>query len=364
MYCFALMAGCCLILTSFTYYSHPSDPIKRPKNVIIMIGDGMGLPQLAIMKFRLKTDEPFYLDSFPVTGFQKTHSASHVITDSGAAATAMATGHKSYNNAIGMNADTVPVTNLIELAESQGLATGVVVTSSVTNATPAAFVAHQKFRGFSEGIALDYISQGIDVVIGGGKDHFDRRYADGRHLSKELEANGYHVQSYYGKKFTERMSDSSKRYFFFTSDRDPDQRNQGRDYFPHAVDATLRFLDRKETGFFMMAEGSQIDYAGHRENPLYLVTELNDFHEAIAMAWKFAKEDEETLVIVTADHECGGVKLKEGNPYNHKPIFTFSRNKHSAQMVPVFAYGPGSELFHGIYDNTKIFEKIKILLNL
>ncbi len=339
------------------------DPGK-PKNIVLMVGDGFGLPQVALMEYRLKSGEPFYLDSFPVVGLQKTHSHTHVITDSGASATAMSTGYKTYNNAIGVGPDTLPRENLYELAQKKGIHTGVVVTSSVINATPAGFVCHATFRGFSEEIALDYLDHDIDVIIGGGKDYFDNRYTDDRDLIKEMEAKGYAVDTYYGKHIENKFEGVEReKLLIFTSKRDPVQRNQGREYFPFAVDATLKFLGKKDAGFFVMAEASQIDFAGHRTNGEYLIYELLDFHEAIRKAYEFAKANEETLVLVTGDHECGGMYFESGRP-NQKPIFRFERNKHTAQLVPVFAFGPGAESFQGVYENTEIFFRIKELLDM
>jgi alkaline phosphatase len=355
---------CSLALNAAVVSGELQDGPDKPKNIILMIGDGMGLPQIALMQYRLKNGTPFYLDSFQVVGLQKTHSLSHIITDSGAAATAMSTGNKTYNNAIGVGPDTLPRENLMELAEQKGIHTGVIVTSSVINATPAGFVCHQTFRGFSEEIALDFLYHDIDVIIGGGKDYFDKRYTDDRNLVEEMEAKGYNVQTYYGKHFAEKLSDvEEEKVVIFTGKRDPVQRNQGRDYFPFAVEATMEYLAKREKGFFVMAEGSQIDFAGHRTNGEYLIYELLDFHDAIRNAYQFAKTNKETLVLVTADHECGGLYFEKGKPSN-KPVFSFQRNKHTAQMVPVFAFGPGSEMFNGIYDNTEIYHKIKHLLDL
>jgi len=358
------LIACSLFVNAVVVPEDMNDGPDKPKNIIIMIGDGMGLPQIALMQYRVKNGTPFYLDSFPVVGLQKTHSFSHVITDSGAAATAMATGHKTYNNAIGVGPDTLPRTNLMELAEQKGMQTGVIVTSSVINATPAAFFGHQTFRGFSEEIAMDVVKHDIDVIIGGGKDYFDKRYTDGRNLVDEMKTKGYNVQTYYGKHFAEKLSSvEEEKVLIFTGKRDPVQRNQGRDYFPYAVGATMQFLAERDKGFLVMAEGSQIDFAGHRTNGEYLIYELLDFHDAIRNAYQFAKKNKETLVLVTADHECGGLYFEKGRPSN-KPVFSFQRNKHTAQMVPVFAFGPGSEMFNGIYDNTEIYHKIKHLLDL
>jgi alkaline phosphatase len=163
---------------------------KKPKNVIFLIGDGMGLAQ--IHAGFTANHGKLFLHNFSHIGLQTTHSASNYITDSAAAGTALSSGQKTYNGAIGMNTDTISITNIREVFEQQGLATGVVSTSAVTHATPAAFVAHQPERSMYEAIAADYLKTNIDVFIGGGLKHFTER-ADGRDLTKDLEKKNYKV---------------------------------------------------------------------------------------------------------------------------------------------------------------------------
>lgn len=338
------------------------EPVK-PKNIILMIGDGMGTTQVALMYYRTHHGEGFYLDSFPVVGFQKTHSGSNITTDSGAAATAMATGNKTYNSAVGVNLDTIPVINILELCRSNDLNTGIVVTSSLTDATPASFAAHQPFRGFKEQIALDYLKQDISFIVGGGANFFRDRYLDDRDLLDEMKEKGYVVSIMDGKNFSRKIKPENNKYLFLMSEKEPDKAINGRDYFPEAIRTACNFLSEQNKGFFLMSEASQIDYACHQNGEAYLVTELTDFNMAIKNAYEFAKTNKETLVIVTADHECSNLIIDSSKSMT-KPKFTFLSNKHTPQMIPVFAFGPGSELFNGIFDNTEIFDKLTTLLEL
>ena len=139
----------------------------------------------------------------------------------------------------------------------------------------------------------------------------------------------------------------------------PDRRVQGRTYFPHAVSHGVDWLGKHHSdGFFMMVEGSQIDYAGHDNDKYYLLGEMRDFEEMLQDLLDFAETDGNTLVIVTADHSTGGLMLEEGKPGKGNVKFAFQTARHTADMVPVYAFGPGAELFHGMYDNTDIFRKI------
>jgi len=131
-------------------------------------------------------------------------------------------------------------------------------------------------------------------------------------------------------------------------------------YFPKAVAHGMDVLEKNGTdGFFMMVEGSQIDYAGHENNRNYLLAELRDFNEMLAGVLAFAEADGETLVIVTSDHSTGGLAIDGGKPGTTNVKSSFTTTRHTADMVPVYAYGPGAELFSGIYDNTEIFHKIR-----
>jgi len=332
--------------------------VEYPKNVILIIGDGMGLAHVGLAMRASK--RPLVLEKFPIIGLQKTHSLTHIITDSGASATAMACGEKTYNSSIGMKRDTTPCANLMELAHLAGKKTGIVVTSSLVHATPAAFVAHQTFRGFRESIASDYLLSDIDYVVGGGLTYFIDRFTDDRNLWDELEAKGYVVADAEHMSFKHFLKIVPDKIVYFTSLLEPQRRKDGRIYFPEAVEHGMHVLNETgDDGFFMMVEGSQIDYAGHENNRNYLLAEMRDFNEMLAKVMEFAERDGETLVIVTSDHSTGGLSIDGGKPGKTAVKSSFKTSRHTADMVPVYAFGPGAELFSGIFDNTEIFHKIR-----
>ena len=337
----------------------PVEDVEYPKNVILIIGDGMGLAHVGLSMHT--ANKPLVLEQFPVVGLQKTHSFTHVITDSGASATALSCGEKTYNSAIGMKRDTTPCTNLMELAHTAGKRTGIVVTSSLVHATPGAFVAHQKFRGFREAIASDYLTSNVDYVVGGGLMYFIDRFTDDRNLWDELEAKGYLVADHEHMSFKHFMKLVPEKIVYFTSLMEPQKRQDGRIYLPQAVEHRMDVLEEiGDQGFFMMVEGSQIDFAGHENDRNYLLAEMRDFNEMLAKVIAFAERDGETLVVVTSDHSTGGLSIDGGKP-GKVVKSSFKTSKHTADMVPVYAFGPGAELFSGIYDNTEIFHKIRTL---
>lgn len=300
------------------------------------------------------------LKKFPVVGIQKTHSATHLVTDSGAAATAMACGQKTYNSGIGMAADTTACKNLFEYAREAGKRTGLVVTSSLVHATPGAFTGHQAFRGFREAIAADFLEADLDYVVGGGLVYFTNRFTDDRNLREELEMDGYAVYDYGQMSFKSFAKRDDDKAIYFTSHLEPGTRVEGRDYLPKATAHGMRKLKSiGPDGFLLIVEASQIDYAGHDNDRNYLISELRDFGEVLDEVYAFAEEDGNTLVIVTADHSTGGLYIKSGKPGKNRVQFAFETTRHTADLVPVFAYGPGASLFNGMYDNTRIFYKIK-----
>lgn len=179
-------------------------------------------------------------------------------------------------------------------------------------------------------------------------------------LTTELTEQGYDVLNYEQHSFKQFSKKKGDKLIYFTSYLEPDKRLDGRLYLPNAVDHGIHVLDEIENnGFFMMIEGSQIDFAGHENNKSYLLAEMRDFDEMLAKVMDFAQKDGETLVIVTADHSTGGLSIEGGKPGKQRIKAEFSTSRHTADMVPVFAFGPGAELFSGIYDNTEIFYKIR-----
>ncbi|MFT6705569.1 MAG: alkaline phosphatase [Patescibacteria group bacterium] len=335
---------------------------KKAKNIIFLIGDGMGLSQITAAMYANKNR--INLERFPVVGLHKTHASNDLVTDSAAAATAFACGVKTYNGAIGVNPDTLPVKSILEMAEEKGLATGLVATSTIVHATPASFFAHEKRRNLYECIAMDLLDIELDYFVGGGKKYFDRRDMDNRDLIQELRAKGYQISDYFTEPFSQVMMPSKKNFGYFTSDSDPLPVSKGRGYLYAATKAGIRFLKkRSDKGFFMMTEGSQIDWGGHANESDYIISELLDFDRVVGYALDFAKKDGETLVVVTADHETGGYSIVQGSRMDSLAT-KFTTSYHTASMIPVFAYGPGSEEFAGIYENTEIFRKMKKVLGL
>jgi len=325
---------------------------REIKNVILLIGDGMGLPD--VYAAMTVSDTPLNIERCKNIGLQKTYSADNYITDSGAAGTALATGEKTKNGTIGMDSNGKPVKSILKIAAEHGLATGMVSTSSITHATPASFIAHQSSRGSYEDIASDFLKTDIDVFIGGGIDHFSKR-KDKVNLFDSLKIKGYEVDT----TLSAIMGSSSSKLAGFTAHVQNPYRLKGRgDMLPLASAKAIELLKNNRKGFFLMVEGSQIDWAGHANAADTLVDETLDFDKAVGVALNFAEKDGHTLVIITADHETGGVTIIGGDRKAHNVKLNFSLKDHTAVMVPVYAYGPGSEKFTGIYDNTDIFKKI------
>lgn len=330
---------------------------KKPKNIILMIGDGMGLTQITAGMYR--NGNKLNLEQFPVIGLHKPYAANDLITDSAASATAFACGKKTNNGAIGVDENMVPIKSILEEAEERGLSTGMVATSNITHATPAAFIAHVKSRSRFEDIAEDFLKTEIDFFIGGGKKYFDQRKKDNRNLYNELEDKGYFVSDYFKEPLTDIAVDFDKNFAYFTANSDPVPFHQGRKYLVPATKlATIFMSNHGDKGFFLMIESSQIDWGGHNNDSDYITSEMIEFDRSIGAVLDFAKEDEETLVIVTADHETGGFSINPGSTME-KILPGFTTKYHTAVMIPVFAYGPGSEIFGGIYENTSIYYKMK-----
>lgn len=337
-----------------TYSSRANQ--ENVKNVIFMIGDGMGLAH--IYAAMTVSPAPLNFERTSVTGLQKNYSSDNYITDSGASGTALATGFKTKNGSIGVDASGNRLKSILELAEENKLATGIISTSAVTHATPASFIAHESSRNSYEQIALDFLKTDVDVVIGGGYNHFARR-KDKLNLIDSLRNRGYEIID----NVEELSKTSSTKVAAFTAREHNPYRLAGRgDMLPVATSKAIEILSKNKTGFFLMIEGSQIDWAAHANAADTLIDEVLDFDKAIGIALDFAEKDGNTLVIVTADHETGGVTLTGGDINKHNVKLDFSSTDHTAVMLPVFAFGPGSSSFAGIYDNTNIFKKIKSAL--
>ncbi len=333
-----------------------TEPGTAPKNLILLIGDGMGLTQISAGMYL--NDNYTHLERCPVVGLQKTFASDNLVTDSAASATAIACGVKTYNGAIAVDVNGKKVKTILEEAEDKGLATGLVSSSTIVHATPASFIAHNESRRNYEAIAADFVNTQIDIFIGGGKSYFDRR-ADDRNLYEELALRNYYVTDYFSSDLKKVKIPMGSNFGFLTSDKDPIPVSKGRDYLIDAADFAVDFLkDRSEEGFFLMVEGSQIDWGGHANDIDYVTSEFLEYNKIIGNILDFAAADGETLVVITADHETGGLAINPGS--NEEKIeAAFTTDKHTATMVPIFAFGPGAENFAGIYDNTQIYHKMR-----
>tara|TARA_R100000908_G_scaffold61985_2_gene40767 strand:+ start:30407 stop:31570 length:1164 start_codon:yes stop_codon:yes gene_type:complete len=331
------------------------------KNVIFLIGDGTGLAQIASGQLALVgPDGLLHMQTMPVTGFVKTHSSDNLITDSASGATAYSCGLKTYNGAIGVNPEQIPCKTILELAEEQGLSTGLVSTSSITHATPASFATHVEQRSMEDEIAYDFLDSGVEVFLGGGFEYFSEQHrADSLDLIGEFEDAGYQILR---TKDDLQNSTSNQLLGLFADDG-----LERADTEPNSVamiEKALSILSKNEDGFFLMLEGSQIDWAGHGNQVQYLLNEIKDFDAAVKASLDFAQEDGETLVVLTADHETGGMTLQRQLAEGDSLEIFWTTGYHTGTPVPLMAYGPHATEFMGWRDNTYVGHKIAELLGL
>ncbi|WP_260471837.1 alkaline phosphatase [Bacillus salinus] len=279
------------------------------KNVILMIPDGLGASYLTAA--RLYKGEELSFEKY-VKGLMKTYSANTSVTDSAAAGTAMATGYKTDNGKISVTPDGTEPDSILDGARNDGKATGLVATSRITHATPAVFVSHDASRGNEVALAQQYINN-VDVILGGGQDMFTLQSEGGkqpeRNLVEEAKAAGY---DYITTK--SEMADVSsnkvlglfaKAALTYEIDRVDEEQPSLSDMTEFAIDV----LQKDEDGFFLMVEGSQIDWAGHGNDPTAAIHDVLEFEKAVDVALEFAKEDKETLVVIVGDHETGGMVI-------------------------------------------------------
>ncbi len=330
---------------------------KTPKNIIFLIGDGMGLAQMHTGL--IANHGQLHMALFKHLGLMQTQPAETFITDSAAAGTALATGYKTKNGTIGMDATLVARPSVAVAAKQKGKKCAIISSGPITDATPAVFYAHQPKRSMQEEIAADFLKEPMDILAGGGTKYFFER-KDKANLGDSLKARHYEVIRTYGEISKEEKAEK----FVVLDDRAALSFEKGRgNFLPLTVKESIRhFQKTAKKGFFIMAEGAQIDYAGHANNTGYVANEVLDFDQAVGEALRFADQDGQTLVIVTADHETGAMSVTGGSEATGMVKGNFASKGHSAIMVPVYAYGPQSQLFGGIYQNTELSNRIRQLI--
>lgn len=330
---------------------------KKIKNVIFMVGDGMSLMHMysawTVNKGKLN------LDNAQAVGLSKTYCANKLITDSGAGGTAFATGHKTNYHMVGTDVNGNPLPSLTDFAKAKKLSTGVVVTCRLNDATPADFCCNNPDRDKSYEIAADYTTCDVDFIFGGGSNYFENR-PDGRNLFREMEKKSYQTP----RKWNDLASIKSGKVLAVFDTLDLPAPKVRGNILEKASMKAIDLLSENKKGFFLMIEGSQLDDYGHSNELDLLMQEVLDFDKTIGKVFEWAAKDGETLVVVTADHETGGLTLVGGDLNKGEIVGKFSTGGHSGVMVPVYAFGPGSENFTGIYENTALCDKIKKLLKM
>lgn len=321
-------------------------PVPR---VILFIGDGAGVA--AWSAARLVADS-LAVERLPVVGLVDAREMGGKIPDSGASATAYACGIRTFNGAIGVGPDSQPVTTILEVAEARGMATGLVATSSVTHATPASFAAHVPDRDRQFEIARQIAGQGIDVLLGGGRRYFDptvRR--DSADLLGDMRRRHTLVDSS-GQLQTLDWDTVSVLIGLFAEDGMPRAATRAPT-LPEMTTAALAVLDRAPEGFFLMVEGSQPDWREHDNEVLEAVAaEMLDLDRAIAVALDYRTRHPGTLIVVTADHETGGLAVVADSTGGYAA--RYATTGHTGAMVPLFAVGPGAERFRGIHEMASV----------
>jgi alkaline phosphatase len=341
---------------------YPLVPDTEVRNIILFIGDGMGINHLTYSRIMTAGVQGWYhIERMPVAAIVRTNCVDLPFTDSGAAATAMATGYKTKRHMIGTTADSMAVQGIVSAAKASGLATGLVsMQDGMTGATPAAFSTHVVNRHNYQEIALQQVEAGADVMLGPGKEWFQMqsqggKRTDGRDLLLDAAQAGYMVID--GIQNVERAA--GPRVLGFISET-----SRTSEVIIPAVRSAIRLLNGRGRGFFLMVETDDPDNAGHGNDSELAVLPIQRFDRAVAAALEFAVQDGHTLVIVTADHETGGLVLMPGDEKMSvvKPAWTLE--EHTAQPVPLFAFGPFASRFSGMLDNTELAWRMGELLHL
>lgn len=342
---------------------------QRPKNVILLIGDGMGINQIMLTRQRFYgVDGKLFMESMPFTALINTHAAlKDNITDSAAGATAMATGKKTRNGMLGVTADTVPSENLVEKCKQAAMSTGLITYGKLSGATPGAFASHVASRDMKGDISYQMLQTNPDFLFGDSEDFWGTT-SNGKAVNRELAENlGYHIL----ENKTELNNSTDQKILALMSPlvMEDESIESGKVIInplaPTLSDVTkkaMHQLIKNPNGFFLMVEEDWIDSWGHDNRPDFLTWHVRHLDEAVQAALHFALSNNDTLVIVTADHETGGLTNIEVEETTGVLRLNYSTDEHTGQPVPLFAFGPGANRFTGSLDNTDIFRIISDLL--
>ena len=339
---------------AFKFY--PKISSENVNSVIFLIGDGMGIAQITAARINFYgADGRLNMEKMPVTGFMNTHAVNKLVTDSAASATAMATGYKTYNGRISMTPEGKKALTILEACMRRGKSTGLIATSRITHATPACFGTHVIHRNIESEIAIQLVESKINIILGGGRDYFipssfrgGKRW-DKRNLIEEATQKGY---TFVGNREEFFAADNDYILGLFQLEalttRDPEPT------LAEMTEKEIKILSRNKNGFFLMVEGSQIDWECHDNDTNGFLRQMKLFDEAVKVGLSYALKDKKTLVIVTGDHETGGLAITSGDLKGKFLKVDWISTHHTGVPLPVFAFGPFAERFTGLHDNTDI----------
>ncbi|WP_299491160.1 alkaline phosphatase [uncultured Shewanella sp.] len=399
---------------------------SRPNNIIIMIGDGMGPAYTTAYRYYQDNPDTEEIEHTVfdrlLVGMSSTHptSSEGIVTDSAAAATALASGRKTYNGAVGVDKDKQVLISIMQLAKQQGMSTGIAVTSQVNHATPAAFLSQNESRRNYDEIARSYLNSDVDVILGGGQKYFPPA------LIEQFKHKGYQYISQFSQLNT--LTQPKVLGLFAEVELPWAINNKKAHFLTQETQTALRLLSKNPKGFILLVEGSLIDWAGHNNDIVNAMGEMAEFANAIEAAEQFAREHNDTLLVITADHSTGGLSIGANNVYawnaqlikgiktspetiaqtvmdnndwqqntskqlgfeltdteitqlktakehdirqllevintiiSYRSHTGWTSHGHTGVDIQVFATGPGSALFQGHQDNTDIANKMISLL--
>ncbi len=292
-----------------------------PKNVIFFIGDGLANAQRRAAEEILEAK--LVMNTFPVVGMYTTHCLDAIITDSAAAGTALATGHKTNSGVVSVDpTGKVAYETLCEAARRLGKSVGILSTTRITHATPASFGAHVLSRSQENDIAAQYLKQGFEVYMGGGLRHFipkemKGKRKDGRDLTKEFASVGYNVVKTKDELFSIPISKGTKVLGLFTNSHMQYQIDKPEEVpsLTEMTEIAIKVLKQNPNGFFLMVEGGRVDHGCHSNDPIATIFNTIELDNAVEKAVAFSKEDSDTLIFVGGDHETGGMGLGIGLDY-------------------------------------------------
>lgn len=336
-----------------------------PKNIILIIGDGMGPGAIKLTSlYQHKAEGRLVMEQLPVASLCTTYSASSDVTDSAASATAFATGHKTNNGVLGLNPDKKQLTTFAEVAHQEGRAVGLITSDSIVGATPSGFYAHVSSRGNYAEVAACAAECGFEILIGSakGRDWFlpktaSGQRADTRNVLGDMAAEGY-VAIDTHEAFAQVPQDRRVLGFMAPGTLDPER------CLAQLVDTAIARLSKNAKGFFLMTECTITDGGGHGNNPELTVRGTLQVDWAVKQAVEFARTNGETLVLVTADHETGGLNALLSRSRSNRLTLNYTTTSHTSTPVHLYAFGPGADLFSGVIDNTDIAKTIAHLWKL